>query len=418
MEPQQDKEEPVPTLTSPDQRGAPKLHKQIEVLIRNSIQSGQLKAGDQLPTEAELCQQFKVSRSTVRLALTRLENAGMITRTRGRGTFLRELALTSDISSGSTYAHRLQMTNGGRAQRSSQRSTIGVVLSFASEIDVMQMNILLGIEHAVKSRGYNVLFVRTDEYDENGEAKAIAEMYQAGVSGLIALPIANRATTTGVRMLVEHKVPVVLVDRYLSELETGYVVSDNFAGAYRATEHLIVLGYRAFEFVMPTGGAGTLEEQLTTTSIRDRYDGFCKALQDYGLSTQIHGPAMLDLSSQEGVCEFFATKQHESSPLAIVALHDLIAIPFINQAAKLGLRPPLDFAIVGFDDLPFAVHLPVPLTTVTQPRYDIGFRAGHLLIDKIEGNPIRNGKLSLMVSLVVRESCGAHRLVRQRFALA
>jgi DNA-binding LacI/PurR family transcriptional regulator len=51
---------------------------------------------------------------------------------------------------------------------------------------------------------------------------------------------------------------------------------------------------------------------------------------------------------------------------------------------------------------------------VTQPRYDIGFRAGHLLIDKIEGNPIRNDKLSLMVSLVVRESCGAHRLVRQR----
>jgi DNA-binding LacI/PurR family transcriptional regulator len=98
-------------------------------------------------------------------------------------------------------------------------------------------------------------------------------------------------------------------------------------------------------------------------------------------------------------------------PLAVVALHDLIAMALMSAAARLGLHPPRDFAVVGFDDLPLASHLPVPLTTVIQPRYDIGFRAGHMLIDKIEGHPIRNDKLSLLVSLVVRESCGARRIV-------
>src|SRR5262245_14429703 len=120
------------------QRGAQKLHQQIEALIRDSIEKGQLKVGDQLPTEAELCRQFKVSRSTVRLALTRLENAGMISRTRGRGTFLRETV--AGIHAESPRATQLEVTNGRRALRATQRNTIGVVLSFASEIDVMQMN--------------------------------------------------------------------------------------------------------------------------------------------------------------------------------------------------------------------------------------------------------------------------------------
>ncbi|MCL5995851.1 MAG: substrate-binding domain-containing protein [Chloroflexi bacterium] len=162
---------------------------------------------------------------------------------------------------------------------------------------------------------------------------------------------------------------------------------------------------------------GLTTEQLNTTSIRDRYAGYCQALQHYHLSSAIMPPYPVDHSSKESVARLLL--EHRSTtgrPPAIVALHDHLASELINTAARIGLRAPTHFAIVGYDDLPIASHLAVPLTTVVQPRYDIGFRAGHLVIDKIEGNSIRNDKLSLLVSLIVRESCGALWLMRQRMA--
>ena len=389
-------------------RGRRKLHRQIESRIRQHIEEKHLVSGSQLPTEAELCRQFKVSRSTVRNALKRLEEIGLITRTRGRGTFL------TDVTKAIAVHDEPVAQNGRRISRTRQRNTIGVVLSFASEVDVMQMSILLGIEHAVKSRGYNLLFARTDEYDEAGEARAIDDIFDHGVRGLIALPIANHATTRGVRMLVDRKLPVVLVDRYLTGLDTGYVASNNLNGAYLATQHLILLGYTCFEFILPAvAHGGTAADQLATTSIRDRFLGFCQALRDYGRADCIHGPLLIDVNDLEQVRALLKRGLGDAGPVALFALHDLIAIPLINTAAQVGLKPPIDFAIVGFDDLPFARHLPVPLTTVAQPRYDIGFRAGHLLIDKIEDHPIRSDNLSLPVSLVVRESCGAHERARR-----
>ena len=101
---------------------------------------------------------------------------------------------------------------------------------------------------------------------------------------------------------------------------------------------------------------------------------------------------------------------------ALVAQHDHLASEIINSARQSNLRPPEDFVIVGFDDLPFAGRLHVPLTTIAQPFYDIGFRAGHMLADKLGGFAIRNEKLMLPVSLIVRESCGAHQSVRLRGA--
>ena len=81
---------------------------------------------------------------------------------------------------------------------------------------------------------------------------------------------------------------------------------------------------------------------------------------------------------------------------------------------RAGCFAPRDYAIVGFDDLPVASQISVPLTTVAQPRFDMGYQAGHMLIDKIEGLVVSGGRRELPVSLVVRESCGAHRLVRER----
>jgi len=86
----------------------------------------------------------------------------------------------------------------------------------------------------------------------------------------------------------------------------------------------------------------------------------------------------------------------------------------LRAAQRAGLRVPEDLALVGFDALSFAAHLSPPLTTVTQPRMDVGLRAGHLLLNRIEGQGGPPRHIELPTSLIVRESCGARLHVRNQ----
>lgn len=388
---------------APDSATSPgKLYRQVEFLIRQTIERDSLKPGDRLPTETEMCRQYRVSRSTLRHALGLLETDGLITRTRGRGTFLRDPREPA--------ASHIALRSAPPTGQSSHR-TIGLVFCATSDTDVLQMGILLGAENAARSHGYSITFARSGE-DEHAEAEAIARMIRRDVNGVIVMPVSNHSTTAGVRQLIERRIPFVLVDRYLTEVEASHVVSDNAYGFYRLTEHLVILGYRAFRVV------NTTQAQLGTTSVRDRYSGFCQALNDYGLAHLIQPPDTIDPADDADVrrhlTQWTAPESPSERPVALLAMHDEIAIALMSVAATMGLKPPDDFALVGFDDLPNVSRLPVPLTTVTQQRVELGFKAAHLLIDKIEGRTVLNDKIVLPVTFVVRESCGAHRLIRER----
>jgi DNA-binding LacI/PurR family transcriptional regulator len=382
-----------------EQSGPYLLYAKVETLIREEIEREGLKAGARLPTEAELCERFSVSRSTIRQALNRLEVAGLITRTRGKGTFVRALPVIDTLEN-------IPLINRKTSSPFVSHKVLGLV--FCARSDTLQMNILLGAERAAKSRGYALMFGYSGE-NKDTEAQEIERLLRIGADGVIVMPVSNQTTTPGVQMLIDHKMPFVLVDRYLSDLNTSYVVSDGFDGMYRVTEHLLILGYESFQFVK------TEAEELTITSVRDRYQGYCKALEDYGRASEITPPISVRVEDKAAVAQFIGARPAKSAmPLAIVAVHDAVAISFTRTAASLGFTPPADFAIVGFDDLPTSGHLQVPLTTVAQPRYDLGFKSAHLVIDQIEGLISPDEKLVLPVSLVVRDSCGSRRIVQAR----
>lgn len=378
---------------TPPSSSSQALYVQIEQSLRRSIEGGALRAGDAVPTEADLCRQFRVSRSTVRQALSRLERDGLVTRIRGKGTFVRA-ALPPAQSPTITGSEKI----------------IGLIA--CRKDDTLQMEILLGLERAAKSRDYSVIFSCSGE-SAAGEQQEIERMLQRGVKGMVVMPVSNCATTPGVKRLVDSHMPFVLVDRYLTALSTDFVTSDNYAGAYRATEHLVILGYRRLAFVCIG------DSELSTVSVEMRYKGFCGALDTYGLHELIQPAHKIDVDDEATVDALLKSMRRMTAcplPPAIVAAHDAVALSFMRTAARLGLHAPRDYAIVGFDDLPIARDISVPLTTVTQQRFEMGYHAGHMLMDKIEGRVTSGGKCELPVSLVVRESCGAHRLVRERLA--
>ena len=337
-----------------------------------------------MPTEMELARIHQISRNTVRQAMSTLVHEGLLERVRGRGTFVCQLPKVEPITPGS-------------------EKRIGVVLMYAT--DQLNMELLTGINQAAKSRGYQINFTYSEE-SPSQQLTDIARLQADRVAGFIIFPVSNEADNAAIAQLQADNLPFVLVDRYLTNRVTDYVGADNYVGGYRATEHLLILGHSRIGFV----GANYLE----TTSVRDRWQGYRAALLDHGLPYDetliLSYPPSSETSPPDVYTPFLARCDR---PSAIFVSTDLQAPLLFKAANRAGFRIPEDLAVVSFDDLSFAVHLTPPLTTVAQSRVDIGLRATHLLINRIEGQIDPPKQIVLPTTLVIRDSCGTRKHIEQ-----
>lgn len=362
---------------------------QLVTYFRNRIYNGDLSVGERLPTEIQLAEQHQISRGTVRQALKILVNEGLLERIPGRGTFVREIA---DILN-------------PEQEFSSNRKRIGLVLS--TPTIQLSMDILLGVEQAAKLRGYEVSLSFADNSQEQ-QSHDIEQLKANGVAGIILFPVDNATKDETLMQLKVSGTHLVLVDRYLPDLDTDYVVSDNMGGAYRVTEHLIILGHTRIAFAYSNAA------NLQTSSVHERWLGYRKALMRYELPFD-ESLIIPDLPLPPPV----APNSYDSLflpgqlPSAIFAVNDTVALALLQAAQRQGVRVPEDLALVGFDDLSFASYLTPPLTTVAQVRNEIGVRAANLLINRIEGQVYPFQHIEIPTNLIIRDSCGARLYVKQ-----
>ncbi len=368
------------------------IHDQLMTYFRERILDRRLSAGARLPTDEELATMYQISRDTVRQALALLANEGLIERVQGRGTFVRQ-----PPSNVSPVAQLKQ-------------KQIGLVLNRTARTQ-LTMDLLVGVEQAAKSHGYNVSFTYV-EAEQEQQARDIARLRANHVSGMIIWPMGDTTPDASIQQLQADHIPLVLMDRYFPGLAIDYVGSDNVGGGYRATEHLLILGHRRIGFVF------TQEETLQTTSVYERWQGYCKALQKYEVpydeTLVVPDLRQLQMGTHEGLVEFL---QRPDRPDAIFAVNDYVALDVLKAAKAIHLSIPEDLAIVGFDDMEFAAHVNPPLTTIVQQFVDIGLRAGTLLISRIEGNVGAPKHIELPTNLIIRESCGAHLHVKKILSL-
>lgn len=255
--------------------------------------------------------------------------------------------------------------------RRQQTNTFGVLVPRLT--DTVMALLYEEIAAACEKRGYHAL-VATSHDDPEQERDNARMLLARRVDGLIL----TTARTDGgyCQELLDRGVPHVLALRTFGD--SAAAVGDDRLGGYLATRHLIDLGHRRIALVAGPDYA---------TSALGRRAGYEDALREAGLPID---PALIlpsAFSMESGEEAGRRLLELHPRPTAVFAVNDNIAVGLLSAVQRAGVRIPEDLSVVGYNDIPLAARLPVPLTTVRVPFGAIAEAAVDLLIDIEAGVP-------------------------------
>ena len=261
-------------------------------------------------------------------------------------------------------------------------------------------DVVTGAEDAMAETGYSVHVANSGQWPER-EATHLERFEQARVAGVLFAPVGELLDR--VLRLRSLGIPVVLVDRAADATEACSVAVDDIAGGRLAVEHLLEMGHRRIAFL---GGPRELSQ------VEGRRRGAEYAVGQDARAVLIEIPtSALDLGSGSAAARTIVAMGSGTRPTAVFAANDLLAIGLLQGLVLEGLRVPDDIAIVGYDDIAFAAAAAVPLSSVRQPRAEIGAQAARLLLAEIAANGREHvhSAIRFTPELVVRASSSVHR---------
>lgn len=256
-----------------------------------------------------------------------------------------------------------------------------------------------GVEDTARKSGYIVVLCNTDEDDSIGR-EYVESMKTRWVDGFIICSAVN--SSNYYRKLHEEGFPLVMVNRFEKEDQEliDTVSVDNYQAAFEATRYLIRTGH--CRIAMAYGS----EELLL---YRERYRGYKEALRQAGL-TYDDSLVMREAYSRESFYQLTKdVMELPEPPDAIFASSDPIAFWVMYALHDLKINIPEDVAVMGFDNVELSAMMEPPLTTVSQPLYELGCVAAKSLIRQINYKD-KKGELPapiksvLGTNLIVRKS--------------
>jgi DNA-binding LacI/PurR family transcriptional regulator len=277
--------------------------------------------------------------------------------------------------------------------RSNTSDVIGLIIS-----DIQNSfftAVARGVEDEAYAHQMNVVLCNSDE-DVFKQEKYLQVMQAERVAGLIITP----AEGTHASSLDQHSalgLPVVLVDRTVDSLEADTVIVDNHRGAYEATWHLLSLGYERI---------GVVTGHMNLTTAHERYQGYRDALNAAGVPVDERLIKVGDYRYESGYRSTRELMELPHPPRAIFAANNIMTLGALHAIRELGLQVPRDVALIGFDDMPWSGEVSPPLTTVSQPTYQLGQEAVRLLLRRLEDSQASYQTVVLLTQLIVRQSCG------------
>jgi LacI family transcriptional regulator len=260
--------------------------------------------------------------------------------------------------------------------------------------------IIRGAEEAARERGYELVVLNTDDLPER-ETAALRVLRERQADGVLVAT--SRTTDTTIASLRRERFPFVLVNRGSRVAADLAVEVDNATAASDVVAHLVQLGHRRIAHI-----AGP----LGTTTGSERAAGYRQAMRAHGLVPAGTLLAEADAYSEAAGYDA-ALRLLRSSPTAIFAANDLLALGALRASREAGVAVPDGLSLVGINDIPLIGLIDPPLTTVRVPQREMGRVAAGMLIALLEGEPIAHRNVVLPTSLVVRASTGAPSAARR-----
>ncbi len=276
--------------------------------------------------------------------------------------------------------------NGSARQlRAGCSTTVGVMVLDLG--NAFYTELVRGIEDRLAADGLLLMLCSSDE-DPQREARYLRQFAEQGVRGMLVAPF--QTSPQWLADLASLRTPVVLLDTHATSLPSVGV--DNVLGARLAVEHLLGNGHRR---ILLANGPSDLQQ------CRDRAAGAEEAVRLAGLdpATVLDEITLPDTTAEAGAARMNEVLGRGLQVSAVFCVNDSVALGVMRALRSHQVSLPGDVAVVGYDDVPLARELAVPLTSVRQPMPEIGWRAADILLSGQQ-----TGHVSFAPELVVRAS--------------
>ena len=305
-------------------------------------------------------------------------------------------------------AEDLNYTPNQVARRLSMGKTfaIGVIVPFFTRPSISER--LSGVVSILSNSPYDLVIHNI----ENTKQRTIGfqdMLLKSRIDGalIISMPVLDE----DIDYLRETNIPIVFIDRKhpgLGDFDSIY--SDDIAGGYKATKHLLDLGHRKIGFIgditeiytKPANGSDKELNPFQFTSSKDRYKGYLKALGEADIPPNPNYFAEDNHGHIEAKSMAIKMLRLPDPPTAIFAASDTQAFGVIQAAREMELYVPTDLSIVGFDDVQAAEFM--ELTTIRQMLYRSGQQGVKKLLERMSGSNSRSHQINIPNEIIIRKT--------------
>lgn len=282
-----------------------------------------------------------------------------------------------------------------RQLRRSESQTIGVLIPDSSNPYFAELG--KGIEDVCFENGFTVVLCNTDESADKASSY-LRTLYQQRAAGFVI--VTPRQMITDLDELIGKQVPIVLADRPLHSLDktVDSISSDNYGGAEQAVRHLIALGHRRIALIVGN---------LDLDTVKNRWRGVLAALDQARVRLDrrlVYEQG--DYLPQSGYAGAGYLLELDEPPTAIFCFNDLMALGVLNYAQAHGIGIPGALSVIGFDDITLAAYTVPGLTTISQPKYELGRHVAQVLLRRIDGDDQPPQHEILSTTLIERGTTG------------
>ncbi|MBA5728416.1 substrate-binding domain-containing protein [Aerococcaceae bacterium INB8] len=307
-------------------------------------------------------------------------------------TVSRVLNNKGNVSNGLKEAitHSLIQNGYELANPVKQSQTVAVFVPDYS--NPFNIDVLAGVEKAAKLAGYRMILIRTKSQET--ELKHYLSLIEdVDIIGIISLSPFNDVKTV---QQLNAIIPTVMCSDYIYHDHLSFVSIDDTKAAYNATNFLLKAGCKNLIHI-----TSTLNHNYAIL----RQEGFLAACTDYNIEVSEDNILYFSTINYDlAYSQLNYTFRNNKNIDGVFASSDIFAAAAVKAALNNDYRIPEDIAIIGFDNIDITSIIQPTITTVNQPRFDIGFQSLELLLEKIRKENTVEKQIFLETTLILRES--------------